>query len=398
MDLGAVVAIIRTTAGLSQTELGNMVEGWSQATVSHAERGNRHSIYDHGVYDLTGDIDMDPQDVNRRDFHGATAGLLATAFLPPVPAPQHVGTAHVRHLRAALDRLRALDRTMGGGAVLHQALRLFGRAQAMLNESDYTETTGRQLLAVTSELGIVAGWAAFDHGDQISARRLYGEAHLLAHSSGDAELQAQATIFMAWQATHVAGLSVDTAKGYAREALRLADTAAAVARHEPSPRLHAGIALRQAAAYATLGDTSAFRTALGQARRELDRGAHPSDSAWTAFVTPSGEVKAVESVGHLRLGDPVQAITLRQSFLDNPKLSPRGRIVGEGNLAKALLAAGDRTEAINTGRAILPALTSGKMTSARPLVTLKAVRAAAEQDGDEEFCGHYDAATRSLAN
>ena len=87
-----------------------------------------------------------------------------------------------------------------------------------------------------------------------------------------------------------------------------------------------------------------------------------------------------------------------KDFLDNPQLSPLARIVGEGNLAAALLAAGDRTEAINTGRAILPSLATGKIASARPLVSLKAVRAAAEQHGDEEFCVRYDSAARSLAS
>ena len=46
LDLGAVVAIIRTATGLSQMELGNLVDGWSQSTVSLTERGDRHGVYD----------------------------------------------------------------------------------------------------------------------------------------------------------------------------------------------------------------------------------------------------------------------------------------------------------------------------------------------------------------
>ena len=162
----------------------------------------------------------------RRDFHGIAAGLLASAFLPHPQVPARVDSAHIRYLRAALDRLRAQSRSMGGGAVLDQALRLFGRARAMLDGSDYTEKAGRELLTVTSELGVEAGSAAYDLTNHELARRVYGEAQLLATSSGDTELQAHVTLRMAAQATH---MTVLPAKGHAREGLRLAEMAGAVA-------------------------------------------------------------------------------------------------------------------------------------------------------------------------
>jgi transcriptional regulator with XRE-family HTH domain len=423
LDLGAVVAIIRTAAGLSQIGLGNLVDGWSQPTVSLTERGGRRGVYDlrklfalvdaigmpreallplilgrpdvslrvdNDVYDLAGE-----KDVDRREFNGMAAGVLASALLPHIQVPERVDSAHVRYLQAALGRLRAWDQSMGGGAVLQQALRQFSRARRMLDESSYTEKVGRELLVLTSDLGVICGWAAYDHGEQQLARRLYSEAQLLANSSGDTELQAHVLVNMSMQSTYLA--TVDGARGFAREGLRLADMAGGVSRHETSPRLHALIALRQAAAYAQLGDGPAFRCAIAQARSELDRGSHPADPAWTGFVT-AGEVAHALAAGYQRLGDPARAVTLHQDALEDPELSPRNRICNQGSLAAALLAAGDRVESINTGRAILPALAGGKMTSARPLVRLKAVRAAAGQDGDEEFCVRFDSVSRSLAS
>src|SRR3954452_7194970 len=45
-DVGAVVAILRGAAGLSQLDLAHLVQGWSQSTVSLIERGRRDTLYD----------------------------------------------------------------------------------------------------------------------------------------------------------------------------------------------------------------------------------------------------------------------------------------------------------------------------------------------------------------
>jgi transcriptional regulator with XRE-family HTH domain len=309
-----------------------------------------------------------------------------------------VGMEDVHRVQATTQAFIQMDHQFGGGMVRPVIADYLHAQVSPLLRGTYSDEVGAALMSASATMTWVAGWVSYDLLQHEIARRAYGEAHLLATSSDDTELQAHVAVNMGTQATHGAGLPAGgTAKGHLREGLRLAELAAAVARHEPSPRLHAGVAIRQADAYAALGDTPGFRAAIGRARRELDRGAHPSDAPWTAFASHSSEVEACESNGYLHLGDPARAVALRQDFLDNPGLSPLSRTVGEGHLAKALLAAGDRTEAINVGRAILPELTAGKIASARPLVSLKAVRAAAEHDGDEEFCGHYDAAARALA-
>jgi hypothetical protein len=46
VDIPAVIAIFRAASGLSQMELGNLVEGWSQSLVSLTERGLRDTLYD----------------------------------------------------------------------------------------------------------------------------------------------------------------------------------------------------------------------------------------------------------------------------------------------------------------------------------------------------------------
>ncbi|MGH3780522.1 MAG: hypothetical protein ACRDRO_07805 [Pseudonocardiaceae bacterium] len=199
---------------------------------------------------------------------------------------------------------------------------------------------------------------------------------------------------MSIQNTHLADAHGDP--GLARAGLRLARLAADVARHEPSPRLHALIALREAAAHALLGDAGAFRIAINQARRELDRGSHPADPPWCDFVIEP-EITGHEAHGQLSLGRANRSITLYESVLDGDQLTPRNRICWEAGLAAALLDAGDRAQALVQGHVIVPALAMGQITSSRPLARLRNVRLAAEEVGDEEFCLLYDTARRMPA-
>ncbi|HET9255604.1 MAG TPA: helix-turn-helix transcriptional regulator [Pseudonocardiaceae bacterium] len=421
LDPAAAVAILRAVTGLSQGELGNLVEGWSQSTVSLIESGQRDTLFDIrkllafadavdmprealapvllGREDATLGTDQDAtaleDTVDRRNFTGMAAGLLASAAMPHVQVPAQVDAAHVRYLHAAVEQLRGRDQIQGGGAILPQALHQFTRARRMVNESDYTETVGRQLLTVAGALGNEAGWAAFDHGDHQLARHLYREASLLAASSGDSELQTLLWSNMSMQNAYLARTA--SHPGLAREGLRLAQLAGDAARHQPSPRLHALIALREATAYAQLGDTTGFRAAITRARRELDRGPHPADPPWCGFVIEA-EITGHEASGMMRLGLSDRSITLYQSAIDDERLTPRNRACWEAALAGALLDAGDRTQALTQGRLIIPALMAGHMSSARPLARLRGLRDAADKVGDEEFCVLYDTATRSLAS
>ena len=45
LNLGAALAIVRASAGLSQLELGTLL-GWDQSRVQRAEKGTRDSLYD----------------------------------------------------------------------------------------------------------------------------------------------------------------------------------------------------------------------------------------------------------------------------------------------------------------------------------------------------------------
>jgi hypothetical protein len=256
----------------------------------------------------------------------------------------------------------------------------------MLDESDYPEAVGCDLLGVTGNLAVCAGWLAFDAADVPLARRMYSEALLLAGSAGDAVLSAHVLEKLSMLFSHMARES--DSRGMAREGLRIADQAVEVGRYEPMPRLQALIALRRANAASLLGDQPAFRSAITDARRELDRPASSEDPAWIRFVDRS-EIAAQEAAGHQNLGDPATASLLHRESLDALDVSPRNRACGQAQLAAALAQNGDVMAAIQEGMAVLPALAHG-VTSVRTLNHLRPVRTAADRSSAEEFCARFD--------
>jgi hypothetical protein len=419
VDIPAVVAIFRAASGLSQMELGNLVEGWSQSLVSLTERGLRDTLYDIrkllafadavsmprtallplilGQPDATLESDstvalwgVDIVDLGRREFTTLAGGLVASAVLP---APARVDGAHVRYLQSTLTRLRTQDHTVGGGALLPQALRHFAHARRILDESDHTAAIGRELLVVTADLGSQSAWLAYDANDQPLARQLYREAALLADSADASEQRVHAYVNMAQQCTHLA--SVTGRQGFAREALRFVNCATDAARHEPSPALHALISLRQALAYAQLGDDIAFRSAITTARRELDRGPHETDPTWANFVRHS-EITSYEATGKARLGSPGQAAKLYHVVLDDTARSSRDQACHRASLAGILVQAGDLDQAISHSLMVLPDLGT-TLTSGRVLHRLRPVREAAGAAGAAEFCDRFDTVARALS-
>jgi transcriptional regulator with XRE-family HTH domain len=420
-DIAAVVAVLRAAAGLTQEDLALLVNR-SQATISRTELGQRATLYDiRELLDFVDTLGMprpallplilstpnstleadnsvephDGMDVDRRSFNEMAAGLLTGALLPMAELPERADLAHVRYLRSCLHKIRSGYQSAGGGTVAAQAQRHFGWARRLVDDCDYTDTVGRQLIAVTAELGEAAGWSAYDRDDQQLARYLYSEAELLAGSCDDPMVRAHIYTDMAQQSIYLARTT--GRRGVAREALRLTARAAEVARHEPSPRLHALIALREAIAHAELGDALGFRTAINRARREIDRGSHPTDPAWATFVTPSEitgfEAGGYEALGRHQDGGVEQAVELYRQVLGDPDRSARDRVYYRARLARVLLELGDVRQAVEEGTQVLPSISG--VASARSLMELRPLRRAAEPAA-EEFCIQFDEALQAL--
>jgi hypothetical protein len=160
-----------------------------------------------------------------------------------------------------------------------------------------------------------------------------------------------------------------------------------VARHEASPKVHAIIAMRRARAHGLLEDAREVRANITVARRELDRGDHPADPHWTAFVSEA-EVTAHEAMADLAMGRPDSAAAMFRDVLADGSLPGRNRALYQASLAAALAAAGDRSEAVAEGARVLPAL-EGAVKSPRTVNQLRPVRR--HVPPDSEFAVRFDA-------
>jgi len=417
LDLGAVLTIIRKASGLSQLDFATLL-GWSQSAVARAETGQRDSLYDlRRLFELIDAVGMprealiplllgrpgeeknereetDDMSMNRRRFGGGLVGLAAAAGLNQMQVPLKVDSAHVRYLHSAADKLYTEDQNVGGGALARDGLRLYHRARRMLDEAHYSEAIGRQLMSGVGELAVCVGWLAYDANDQSLARQLYSDALLMAGQSGDHGLAIRAMEKMSLQSVYVS--QKNGIPGSAREAMRFSERAGELARHDPSPQLHALLASRAAIAHAAAGDSQGFTTAISRAWREVDRGFADETPIWLRFVNIS-EIEVQEARGRLFLGEPVAAADLFRRSLA-ATLSDRNSAAYRAHLAAALVASGDTAGAVAEGMVVLPALDKGGVMSPRTLDLLQPVRrAAAGERTGEVFCAHYDRRIGDLA-
>lgn len=173
--------------------------------------------------------------------------------------------------------------------------------------------TGRQLMSAAGELAVCVGWLAYDAGEQSLSRQLYSDARLLADQSGDDGLAIRAMEKMSFQSAHLT--QGKALPGSAREAVRLSVRATELARRDPSPRLHALLASREAIAHAAMRDRQEFDASIARAWREIDRGLIDDPPAWLRFVNRS-EIAMQEARGRLFLGDPVGAVALHRRSME----------------------------------------------------------------------------------
>ncbi|GLW67670.1 hypothetical protein Arub01_59130 [Actinomadura rubrobrunea] len=416
LDLGAVLTVFRAAAGLTQEQMASLVPGWTKTKVTRIEAGARSTLYDirelltwadavqmpreallpmilgtpNVTLELQTPTPLEGSTLERRTFNGGLLAVTAGAMLPgQTQVPQQVGSSHVAYLKACVTELWARDWTVGGGALLRQAVLLFGHAKGMLDESEYPKSIERELLNVAANLGVCGSFIAYDASALSLARRLAHEAVFLADSAEDDLLSAHVCVTMALQSISLARASGQ--RGPAREGLRFLERAEHIAKHEPSPKLHALIHMRKATAYALLGDGAAARASITEARRELDRGPHPTDRPWFEFVTET-EITGHEARVAADLQDISTAVKLYEQVAEDPNLAPRNRTFYEALYAAIRLQHGDATGAVEIGRRALAAL-EGPVTSARALNALRPVR---QHVGDEEFEQRFDAVATTL--
>ncbi|MFT2019557.1 MFS transporter [Streptomyces sp. 796.1] len=220
-------------------------------------------------------------------------------------APQRVGHSDVKKLREAAEDARRWDSKYGGGdwrsSMVPECLRVDA---APLLLGAYSDEVGRALFGAAAELTRLAGWMAFDTGQQEAAQRYYIQALRLARGAADVPLGGYVLASMSLQATY---------RGFADEGVDLAQAALERNRGLATARTMSFFRLVEARAQAKAGDGPACGAALRASEGWLERarGGDP-DPSWLDFYTYERfAADAAECYRDLKLPRQVRRFTER---------------------------------------------------------------------------------------
>ncbi|MFE7764856.1 MFS transporter [Streptomyces sp. NBC_00481] len=191
-------------------------------------------------------------------------------------SPLKVGHSDVQKLREAAEDARRWDSKYGGGdwrsSMVPECLRV---EAAPLLLGSYSDEVGRALFGASAELTRLAGWMAFDTGQQEAAQRYYIQALRLARAAADVPLGGYVLATMSLQATY---------RGFGDEGVDLAQAALERNRGLATARTMSFFRLVEARAHARAGDAVAAGAALKAAEGWLERARDgDNDPTWLGF-------------------------------------------------------------------------------------------------------------------
>jgi hypothetical protein len=284
---------------------------------------------------------------------------VARATAAPAPeAAGRVGHSDVTKLREAAEEARRWDSKYGGGDWRSSMVPACLRADAApLLLGSYSDDVGRSLFRATAELARLAGWIAFDTGQQEAAQRYYIQALRMARAGADVPLGGYALASMSLQATY---------RGFADEGVDLAQAALERNRSLATARTMSFFKLVEARALAKAHDAAACGKALHAAESWLERSREgDGDPSWLDFYTPN-RMAADAAECYIDLKSPGQV----RRFTEQALSEPTEEFVRSHGLrlvvaALAELEAGDIDAACATGARALEV--AGRISSARTM-------------------------------
>ncbi|MEV6323661.1 helix-turn-helix domain-containing protein [Nocardia sp. NPDC051787] len=357
----------------------------------------RHRMVAHaGSSDMTNDVvgsaveahqdEREEDELKRREFGFLLGATLVASGVNSNVVPNRIGVADARRLADSVIELSQREQVLGGGTLVQEAVATLEVAMATLESCAFDEVAGRGFMTATGELATIAGWVAYDADLNSLARRCYADAFALANQAGDNGL----TVHVCLNAAHQTINLSRTGSGSPYRALGLIGRAKDLMRGHPPGRIHALIAIREAQAYAVLGDRQPFGRAIATAWRELDSAlSHESIDEcpeWLRFVSPN-EIRCHEARGVGDLGDLEKSAVLSSSLVLE-QAGARNAAAYRAGWAAALAKAGDIGAAVTQASAVLSELEK-QVSSTRTLKLLEPVRTASGVH-DDSFNQRFD--------
>lgn len=399
-DFGSVFTAVRDRMGLSQTQLGILVE-LSQSRISAIERRERRIGHVKVVARVASRLGIPPHLlgfpghaegslatrevswVDRRDFLTlATAATLGSNLhpeltrlsgaLPGHSSPSvrtHFGHADIDAIEAISSGFRRWDMANGGGLCQAAALAQVHQIRALEN-AECSEKVRTRYWIAAAELAATAAWLAYDVEEHGTARKLWAYA-LDATRKGEnhprsTDLAVTILLDMTHQSLHL--WRAETQGDRRQEALSFAQLASATSsnrRHPVSTMTSGYTSAVTAWCWAALGQEDPMRRAIATAQEHY--GVADNIPPWASLVTPA-ELTAQRGHSYylLSLTDSAFAPTAVEQLaeaIDGHAIEhARSRAVALPTLAGAYLQAGDYASAAKTTTAAINAVTSTSST------------------------------------
>lgn len=285
-----------------------------------------------------GQFDIEPPqepDMQRRDLLTAIVAIASTGTIPAPTSPgSRLGDVDVQGMVRRTARLRRLDNYLGGTDTLPLYEAEIRSTITALRTGTFSDSTGRALLSLLAEQAQLAGWAAFDGGNENYAATLFTKSRSIAMEIGNQLLTANALALLAYQRASLGRPDLSAA-----EASRLP----ADARHSPTVR--ALLLERLAFTYAVAGLERQAGHALDEAREALDQPIGDPAPDWAAWVDRD-ELRIMTGRVWSELRRPLRAVPELEETLDRfDDMYARDKALYSTWLASAYLDAGEAEQA-----------------------------------------------------
>ncbi|MFJ3973962.1 helix-turn-helix domain-containing protein [Streptomyces sp. NPDC090021] len=344
-DYGKVIELVRKSARLTQTQLGQAC-GLSQSAVSRLEKRGPGAYATDVLAVMAAHLGVPAsllgladaavrdgyEDMRRRNFIGGFATAAVATALPALPDPGE-GAGQAATLRLGTASYRRLD-----GATpsrdLSDAVQSHLRLVQAVSRAAGDDRQRARLAAVGSEAASLVGWLSWDMGDHGSARSWYASAIKAARTAGD-------PLLAAYQAGSMAQFEADAGNGV--QALSWTGKARRFLDARRPAVADAWLSSVEALAHAAVGNEEASDRYLTKSRSLAARLGSEEPAPWPwVFQFSEAKVAAARVACGARLGLPAWVLDADTKALGTGHAKQRALLLLD--IAAGHLAAG-RVEA-----------------------------------------------------
>lgn len=319
------------------------------ATCLDLPRGAMGLAYDGDLPSPYGGVEVD-DDVERRKFLGAAStALFGSAVLGEVGSlavtgtgreqVKQVGMADVQRLQRLNDRLRIMERQLGGDA-MRGVLATHALDADRLSKATTSDAVRVKLGHAISHAHQLAGWAAGDLGMMDHCRWHFGKA--LDYTKGDGERTAEVL---------AAAGSMEKHDGNSRQALKLFQLGAAATGTSNDPQIAAVLHASSASAYQKLGHDDRARVMVREARSRF-KDATPSRSL--PFFEYYGSGNGVLAAAEIKLRDYDRAHgNVTRALATRPSYDTRCQALDTIVLSRIQIESGELAKGVKSTRQVI---------------------------------------------